>query len=144
MFNWKLSYAPIALCKNKKISSIAGIENSGFEIIGVAVSGNFELDLMREGKIEDLYYSTNTLQAQKLENLHLWYFCKFDVSDKNSYLHFAGIDTISEIYINGKLVKTPDNMFIPYDAFADFNIGESEMAVHILSVCIYARKIDIF
>ncbi len=143
MFNWNLSYAPNALCKNKKISSIADIENSEFEIIGATVPGNFELDLMREGKIEDLYYSTNTLQAQKLENLHLWYFCKFDVLDKNSYLHFAGIDTVSEIYINGKLVKTTDNMFIPYDVFADFNIGENEMVVHILPICIYARKYEV-
>lgn len=105
MFNWKMAYAPNYLCKDSKILNIADIKKSGFEIINAEVPGNFELDLMREGRLCDLYYSTNTLKAQKLENMHVWYFGEFEVTDKNSYLHFEGIDTVSEIYINGSLVK---------------------------------------
>ena len=93
MFNWKAAYAPNYLCADKKISGIAEIEESGFNIIEAQVPGNFEIDLMRAGKIGNLYYSTNTLEAQELENMHVWYYTEFDVSDVNSYLHFEGIDT---------------------------------------------------
>ena len=143
MFNWKMAYAPNYLCKDSKISSIADIKKSGFEIINAEVPGNFELDLMREGRLCDLYYSTNTLKAQKLENMHVWYFSEIEVTDKNSYLHFEGIDTVSEIYINGSLVKKTDNMFIPYDVSADFNIGKNEVVVHILPTCIEAGKYEV-
>lgn len=135
MFNWKMAYAPNYLCKDSKISSIADIKKSGFEIINAEVPGNFELDLMREGRLCDLYYSTNTLKAQKLENMHVWYFSEFEVTDKNSYLHFEGIDTVSEIYINGSLVKKTDNMFIPYDVSADM--------IYAQLVYGYAKKNDI-
>lgn len=143
MFNWKMAYAPNYLCKDSKISSIADIKKSGFEIINAEVPGNFELDLMREGRLCDLYYSTNTLKAQKLENMHVWDFSEIEVTDKNSYLHFEGIDTVSEIYINGSLVKKTDNMFIPYDVSADFNIGKNEVVVHILPTCIEAGKYEV-
>lgn len=143
MFNWKMAYAPNYLCKDSKISSIADIKKSGFEIINAEVPGNFELDLMREGRLCDLYYSANTLKAQKLENMHVWYFSEIEVTDKNSYLHFEGIDTVSEIYINGSLVKKTDNMFIPYDVSADFNIGKNEVVVHILPTCIESGKYEV-
>ena len=45
----------------------------GFEILPASVPGNFELDLMKASKIEDLYFSTNTLNAQRLEDVHVWY-----------------------------------------------------------------------
>lgn len=143
MYHWKIAYAPNYLCKNLHISSIADIKNTDFKIIDATVPGNFELDLMRDGEIDNLYYSTNTLDAQKLENMHVWYFTEFDVEDKNSYLNFEGIDTISEIYINGNLVKKTENMFIPYEVYADFKIGKNEVVVHILPVCIEARKHEI-
>ncbi len=143
MFNWKMAYAPNNLCRDGKILCIDDIMKSGFEIIDAEVPGNFELDLMREGKLCDLYYSTNTLKAQKLENMHLWYFSEFEVTDKKSYLRFEGIDTVSEIYINGTLVKRTDNMFIPYDVSADFNAGKNEVVVHIIPACIEAAKYEV-
>ena len=143
MFKWNLAYAQNNLCKDSSISSIDDIKKSGFEVIPASVPGNFELDLMREGKIEDLYYSTNTLKAQKLENMHVWYFTEFDVPDTDIFLRFCGIDTVSEIYVNGVLVKKTDNMFIPYDVCADFKTGRNEVVVHIIPVCIEAGKYEV-
>ncbi len=82
-------------------TTIAEIENSGWDIVPAVVPGNFELDLMREGKIEDLYYSTNTLKAQELEDVylgkgiapeeHLWGPRDYFKGDfyKNTFCHFA-------------------------------------------------------
>lgn len=138
--NWKIAYAPNCKCKDMTLTSISDIESSGFDIIDAEVPGNFELDLMRAGKIDDLYYSVNTLQAQKLENMHVWYYTAFNIEDKNTYIHFDGIDTISDIYVNGRLVKSTDNMFIGYDISDCFTPGINEMVVHIKPVCIEARK----
>ena len=140
VFNWKIAYAPNHLCSERTITSIEDIEKSGFDTIDARVPGNFEIDLMNSGRLGDLYFSTNVLKAQEFENMHIWYYTKFDVCDTNSYLHFEGIDTVSEIFVNGRLVKKTDNMFIPYDVYADFLKGGNELVVHILPVCIEARK----
>ena len=140
---WKVAYVPNCEYRGRSIKSIDDINNAGFDVIDASVPGNFELDLMKAGKLKDLYFSTNTLKAQKTENFHLWYFTTFQADNKNSYLHFNGIDTIADIYINGMLVKSTDNMFMEYDVYADLNIGNNELVVHIKPVCIEARKYTI-
>lgn len=132
---WKLAYAHHDVCCTKEYCTIAEIEGSGFPIIPAAVPGNFELDLMREGLLEDLYYSTNTLKAQELEDVHLWYYTTVEVTDPNQYLEFEGIDTFADIYVNGRLVKSADNMFLPWQVEAKWRMagagnvsGEGEWA----------------
>ena len=136
MFKWKVAYAQHSECRDTDIKCIDDIEKAGFKTIPAEVPGNFEIDLMNAGLIEPIYYSTNTLQAQKLENTYIWYYTTFETEDKDIYLHFAGIDTIADIYVNEKFVKSTDNMFIGYDVDADFNIGLNEIVVHIKPVCI--------
>ena len=66
----------------------------GFEILPASVPGNFELDLMKAGKIEDLYFSTNTLNAQRLEDVHVWY---------GSNASGKGIQASIRVYLNTNL-----------------------------------------
>ena len=101
MFKWNVAFAENKVCKTSDIKTIADISASGFRCISAEVPGNLELDMMREGVIEDLFYSTNIFKAQKLENLHAWYFTEIEMDSENDYLHLAGIDTISDIYVNG-------------------------------------------
>lgn len=143
MFDWKLAYAPHCECFNADMRCICDIEKSDCNIIPATVPGNFEIDLMKANLIKDLYYSVNTLDAQKLENMHLWYYTKFNAESSDIYLHFGGIDTYSDIYVNGKLVKSTDNMFIGYDVYADFKKGENEIVVHIKPTCIESRKYNV-
>ena len=77
--NWKLCYIENKEVKTKNLnfSSIKAITTSGYSIIEASVPGNFELDLMREKIIDDLYFGTNNINAQKLENLHVYYFSEF-------------------------------------------------------------------
>lgn len=137
---WFLGYEENQKCMNWNPASIEEIKKSGMKIIKACVPGNVEIDFMREGLIDDLYFSCNVLQARNLENLHYWYFTKFNIEDTNIYAEFAGIDTVADIYVNGKLVKSTDNMFVSYDVYGDFIKGENEIVVHIKPVCIEARK----
>ena len=137
---WKLAYAHANSWKEAQYSTIQDLKNSGLEIIPANVPGNLELDLMRAGKIEDLYFSTNTLQAQELEDVHLWYYTTVEITNSNQYLRFEGIDTYADIYVNGELVQSTNNMFLPYDVIADWKIGGNEIVVHIKPAVLEARK----
>lgn len=139
MFDWKLAVAPHALCKSLTLTTIEELESMDFETVPATVPGNFELDLMREGHIPDLYFSTDTLKAEELENRHVWYYTRFTAENSDGVLRFEGIDTVSDIYLNGKLVCQTDNMFLPYEIKGGLIEGENELVVHIKPACIAAR-----
>ena len=138
--NWKLAYAHNCDCKFMQIQSIANIKNAGLPVIEATVPGNAEMDLMREGILPDLYFSTNTLEAQNWEDAHYWYFTEFEVENVDSYLDFEGIDTIADIYVNGEFVQSVDNMFTRYRVRPAFRPGRNEVVVHIKPVMLEARK----
>ena len=141
--NWKLVFAHHEACSNKELSTIAALEKSGFPVLPAMVPGNFELDLMKAGLLEDLYYSTNTLKAQELEDVHVWYYTTVKITSPEQYLDFAGIDTFSDIYVNGKLVKSTNNMFLNYEVNADWIMGDNEVVVHIKPAVLETRKYPI-
>lgn len=129
--DWKIAYAHACDCENQTLCTISNIERAGLEIIPASVPGNLELDLMRAGKLPDLYFSTNVEMAHKLEDIHVWYFTTVCIKDKEQFLRFEGIDTYANIYVNGKLVRSTDNMFLPYDIQTDWVVGDNEVVVHI-------------
>ena len=137
---WKIAYAHQEKACQKQLFTIQDVEKSGFDIMPASVPGCLEKALMQAGKLDDLYFSTNTLDAQKLEDVHIWYFTKVAIEKENQYLRFEGIDTFSDIYINGRLVKSTDNMFLAYDVQDNLHIGENEVVVHIKPTMLEARK----
>ncbi len=140
MFVWKLSYCENQSCQHLTVRSRADIERLGFPVIDAEVPGNFELDLMRAGLLPDLYYSENTLLAQRLENLHLWYFTEVTVTEPDSVLRFEGVDTVADIYVNGEKVASHDNMFTGFDVAPAFRTGKNELMVHIKPAALEARR----
>lgn len=137
---WKIAYAHHSQVADKQYCRIADIESSGLALLDATVPGCLEQELMKAGKLEDLYYSTNTLKAQSLEDVHMWYYTTVNIQNKDQYLHFGGIDTFSDIYINGKLAASTDNMFLAYDVAGNWCIGENEVVVHIKPTMLEARK----
>lgn len=137
---WKIAYAHHTQVADKEFCRIADIESSGLALLDATVPGCLEQELMKAGKLEDLYYSTNTLKAQSLEDVHMWYYTTVNIQNKDQYLHFGGIDTFSNIYINGKLAASTDNMFLAYDVQDNLHIGENEVVVHIKPTMLEARK----
>jgi len=81
-----------------------------------SVPGTVHLDLMNNKLIPDPYKDENEKKVQWVENEDWDYQTVFKISakeleNKNADLIFHGLDTFSEIYLNGKLLKKTDNMF---------------------------------
>ena len=74
--NWKLAYVDNGAYKAEKLQlkTPCEIEQRGLPVIKASVPGNFELDFMREGIIEDVYFGINAIKTHRLENLHFYYF----------------------------------------------------------------------
>ncbi|MBO9693416.1 glycoside hydrolase family 2 protein [Chryseobacterium sp.] len=80
------------------------------------VPGTIHLDLMDNKIIPDPYKDENEKKVQWVENEDWDYQTQFTVSSQelkndNIDLVFNGLDTFSEIYLNGKLLRKTDNMF---------------------------------
>jgi beta-mannosidase len=81
-----------------------------------SVPGDVHLDLLNGGLIPDPFYRDNVTRLQWIEDSDWEYRDSFQVdadllATKNVDLVFDGLDTDAEVYVNGKLVLTPDNMF---------------------------------
>ncbi len=145
--NWRLCYEQNEKCVDfaDSLCTVDALNKSGFKTIDATVPGNFEIDLMREGIIEDPLVRGNYIANRHWEYYHVWYYTKFNIpeSDKQRVLKFEGIDTVADIYLNGKLIKQTDNMFLSYEILLNETLsGENELVVHIKPAVIYARQFD--
>ena len=61
--NWKLAYAHHDACCGQEFYSIKDLEASGFDVLNATVPGQLEVELMKAGKLPDIYFSTNTLNC---------------------------------------------------------------------------------
>lgn len=124
--------------------TVAELKSSAPERMEAVVPGNFELDFIRAGKLpEDIFFGTNILETQKYENLHLWYDTSFCLEDRDAepFLLFEGIDTAAEIYVDGNLLGTTENMLISHEfSLAGLTPGCHELVVHIIPAGIYSRE----
>lgn len=80
------------------------------------VPGTVHLDLVDNKVISDPFKDDNEKKVQWIENEDWEYQTVFTISSQelqntNIDLVFYGLDTFSEIYLNGKLLRTTDNMF---------------------------------
>ena len=79
------------------------------------VPGCLHTDLIKAGKIKDIFYRDNNAKYGWVENCSPIYEVTFDAKlGKNVTLKFDGIDTFAEIYLNGKHIGEAHNMFIPH------------------------------
>ena len=128
------------------ISTPAALAATGWQCIPAQVPGNFELDFERAGRIGDPFFGTNMIENQRFENLHILYTREIDldfVPDRNTFLHFEGIDTIAEIFVNGVRIGETDNMLIPFEfSRANLKQGKNEIVLHITPAHIAGRNFE--
>lgn len=132
---------------NADCGTIAALTAAGYPTIAATVPGNLELDLFRAGRIDDPYHGTNPIALQKLECLHLFYWRRFQAapgsSRQETVLSFEGIDTVADIWLNGKKLASVANMFLAHEIPADGLVdGENELLVHIRPATLEARKAE--
>lgn len=145
--DWQLAYCNHSTFSRNKwnLKTKAEIQRLGLPIINASVPGNFELDLVAAGVLPtDLYFGTNILEIQKYESTHLWYISSFTIEnlDMDIYLRCEGIDTIAEIFIDGKLIGKTDNMLISYEFYLGEDMpGDHELVVHIIPTEVYCRSL---
>ena len=88
--------------------------------ICAAVPGDITDELLKNGLIEDIQYSDNYLKYLWINQVQWEYSCSFHVSremlsQERLFLHFGGIDTFADIYVNDILLCQTEDMFLPYD-----------------------------
>jgi beta-mannosidase len=83
------------------------------------VPGTIHTDLMAEGIIPDPFYRDNEARVRWIEDVDWEYAKEFELSEEDLsypviYLTFAGIDTVADVFLNGKRILQSRNMFVPY------------------------------
>lgn len=146
--SWRLYIAENQNCRAfaDNIFNEKTLKEYGIKPISASVPGNFELDMQKAGLIDDPFYADNPLKIQKLENRHLWYAVDFEYTGnfpERAYLKFDGIDTFSDIFLNGGIIGSTDNMLISHEFPAvGIKKGSNELLVHIKPTVTEARKFD--
>lgn len=85
------------------------------EGISATVPGSVYNDLLVNGLMEDPYYRDNEREALKIMENDFEYVTRFDVpeeilTEEKILLHFDGIDTVADIYLNGQWIAYVENM----------------------------------
>ncbi|SHM06205.1 beta-mannosidase [Chryseobacterium polytrichastri] len=100
------------------------------------VPGTVHLDLINNKIIPDPYKDENEKKVQWIENEDWDYQTLFKISsteltNENIELVFNGLDTFSEIYLNGKLLKKTDNMFRKWEISAkeQLKVGDNLLQI---------------
>ena len=142
---WRIDYMPQEMGGVKDYPcTIAELEGWGGGSLEGKVPGNFELALEEAGILPEIYKGTNILLLQKYESYHVFYSRYFDYEPKEGFdpcLVFEGIDTLGEIWVNGRLCGRTDNMFLIHSLKVEnLKEGRNEIMVHLLPVCVEARK----
>ena len=90
------------------------------EFAYAVVPGSVYTDLLREGMMEDPFFKDNEDKALRLMDNDFEYETEFDVSEEflSSYdqiLHFDGLDTIADVFLNGNKLGSTQNMHRMYE-----------------------------
>jgi len=142
---WKLDYWPQGRVAVRGPEKMEGIEYSTLE---ASVPGNVELDLVAAGLLPAPEIGSNYGLLRPYEGYQWRYSRSFTTpafgSEDALVLEFGGIDTFADIYVNGKLVGSADNMLIEhkYDVtdFVNPQGSDNTLEVYLRSSVIEGRK----
>jgi len=113
-------------------------ESSSTGWIPAQVPGDVHVDLMAAGQLDEMYFADN-IEKNKWTTEREWWYCReFLVTKADletvSELVFKGIDTVANIYLNGKKIGHTENMFLEYRFDVSGQLKTD--APNILGVCI--------
>ncbi|MEC9489304.1 MAG: glycoside hydrolase family 2 protein [Halanaerobiales bacterium] len=119
------------------------------EFINAEVPGCVHTDLIAAGEIDDPFYRNNEEKVMWIGESDWDYSRKFSlgpefISAKKIILSAQGLDTLSEIYLNGEKIAATNNMYRKWEFEVQEYLreGENEIKVHFNSPLPYLRKKD--
>ena len=86
-------------------TSVEQLTDAGLELLPCTVPGNFELDLLRHGLIEEPYFGLNILELRQYEHAHVWYTRRFEMEVTDgpfAEFLFEGLDWCADLWLNGE------------------------------------------
>lgn len=114
-----------------------------------SVPGDITWDLYRAGVVEDPYFGFNHKSISWIAKEDFDYETTFSLKeakeDEDVLLTFEGIDTFSEIYLNGELLGKTDNMFLGYSyTITDLvKKGENKLVVRMRSTVREMERVNV-
>lgn len=119
------------LCENWQMRCVG---DSEFQ--PAVVPGTVYTDLLRNGNMEDPFFKDNEEKALKLMDEDYEYVTTFSCAQemldcRRVVLHFDGVDTIADIYLNGTHIGAPENMhrIWEYDVKEFLGLEDNELRV---------------
>jgi beta-mannosidase len=112
------------------------------------VPGTVQGDLVQQGLVPHPYVGTNETAMRDLENKSWTYVKEFELDDlpteENVELVFEGVDTLSDIRLNGRYLGSTEDMFLEYrfDIKDVLKTGKNVLEVHIKSPVREARTLE--
>lgn len=114
---WKLSFAPQPREAARTPSAFKKLEN--LRTIDAEVPGVAQLDLQRAGIEPDAMIGDNVYRYRKYEHYQWMYSRTFATpkleTGQRAVLNLRGVDTLADVFVNGVLVGSPENMFIEHE-----------------------------
>ncbi len=129
------------------VSTRAQLAQLGLPRYRATVPGNFELDLAANGVISaDPFFGMNITQVSAYDYADIWYHRRFSAQvapDKDVDLVFDGLDCIADIYLNGELAGSTDNMLVEHRLPVSRLLkADNELLVHIMPALREAKRFD--
>lgn len=122
----------------EKLNGIWQMRSIGEEdYIDAFVPGSVYNDLLKNNKMENPYYRDNELKALKLMDKDYEYRRNFDTSKamldcEEVVLHFKGLDTLADIYLNGLIIGYVNNMHRTWEIEVKKYLKEEENELKIV------------
>jgi beta-mannosidase len=121
------------------------LEKAGLNEIPAVVPGNIEIDLEREGLISNPMIGDNIYKLRKYETFHWWFTREFNKpvtrESQRVELCFDGIDCFADIWLNGKLIASVENMLVEHHFDITGYLNDiNTLHVHIKSTELIARN----
>lgn len=142
--DWSFAYSDGP--EDRLFSTGAELESAGYKTHPCTVPGNFELDLHRNGIVDEPFHGMNIAGLARYERSHVWYFRRFSAEEKPGFdaeLVFEGLDCFADIYLNGEPVGSTDNMLIEHAICVNGLLhGDNEVLVHIRPAVEEAKRFD--
>lgn len=125
-----------------EIRSAADFSRYDSPVVAARVPGDWPLDYLRAGLLEDPYFGDNYLKLRDYENSHVFYAVRFEFDgapDENTFLKFEGIDTVADVYLNGAMIGHAENMYIPHE-FRAVGLKKAKTSCWCISCPRYLRR----